>query len=118
MRKDEYIKLRQKGMTYDEIAKQYGVSKQAVEQAIHPRKLKINCVYPVIEAWMQDHHMTVAKFADLLGVRYCTARYVLSGEEEPKKTFIDSVRNATGFTYEEAFCMDMKIGHEEAFKHG
>lgn len=62
-----YIAERAKGKTYQQIADQFGVTRQCVQAActtIHkPRKPygDIPCVYPVLRNWLEKHEITVAE---------------------------------------------------------
>ena len=62
-----YIAERKKGKTYQEIADQFGVTRQCVQAActaIHkPRRdfKETPCVYPVLCSWLKEHGVTIAE---------------------------------------------------------
>ncbi len=93
------------GHTYKEIGQAFGISKQAVQQALFPT---VNFphkswVYPNIRAWAKRRQMTAKKIAEATGVSVFTINKALSGKVNMSKSTIDALLNLTGMTYEECF---------------
>jgi transcriptional regulator len=63
IRKEKMIELRKQGMTYEEIAKEVGTSRQRVYQIIggnyrrHRKFKEDEIVYAGLRNWMNDHDM-------------------------------------------------------------
>lgn len=116
-RKDDYMPLREQGMTYREIAERFGVSYQAVQQvcgradpalarAITPSM----CVYGGLRNWMNKERISKAELnrilhdgwfpgghsMDVLGSR-------LRGETSFKMKEINAIIDRSGLTYEQLF---------------
>ena len=113
-----YRAERKKGRTYQDIADEYGVSRQMVAQACAPfqtlryRVLKADdCVYVNIREWLNKKRMSRKTLVFALGLENCTNNYntikaVLRGESEPRKGLIDKLMILTGFSYEQLFVRD------------
>lgn len=112
---DLYMQDRMSGMTHAEIAKKYGVSHQAVQQACarytpgHFRAVSEDgCVYPILRRWLNENLISVSELCrrmDLLplpGTRARICEY-LRGKRYPTKKTIDQLLAATGLTYEQMF---------------
>ena len=113
-----YRAEREKGLTYQEIADKYGVSKQCIYMAcgkgnptyFQPFTQK-RCVYPNLRNWINDNKICAAELIRRLGYEYTgrTAswiRTILAGKGNIKKTLIDKLIALTGMTYEELFKED------------
>lgn len=101
-------KLRDKGMTYEEIGDILGVSKQAAHQSVNPeprdgfRKSTIAKIkYVGLRNWMLERRINLADLERLCGDRRLSS--CLIREHEPNKRIIDAILAATGLTYEECF---------------
>lgn len=100
---NDYKELRDKGMTYQQIAEHFGVSKQAVHQSICNSRVYARCVYPALRDWMTERHMSIVELSNAIGMKYKATRAFLLGEVVPKKPIIDAMIGLTGMTYEEMF---------------
>lgn len=103
----EYEKLQEQGMTISEIAREYGVSRQCVSQALinyHKPKGKITGVdriqYPAIKEWLKNNNCNFSNFEKKCG---CYLRNGLKSGNGMRKFAIDAVLRVTGLTYEQAF---------------
>lgn len=111
-RVEEYLALRDKGMTYDEIAKLYGISRQAVCQTIRrftngpklaPSSIAtINDIkYVGLANWMMTNNVSLGELERRCGgIRF---HHSLIQHHEPGKRLIDIILAVTGLTYEECF---------------
>ena len=104
-KRDLYIAEYATGKTYREIAAEYGVSFQAVHQAVtRPTpKTCACCVWPELVCWMEENDMTVAALAENLGVHWHTLYGWMTGKNEPRKSNIDALLKLTGWSYEDLF---------------
>ena len=105
-RYEDYRALREQGMTYQEIADRYHVSRQAVYGSLtrqraergrgrYPNKV----VYPAIRNWLADQQTTIK---ELEGKIQHPLYGGLHGGTLTKDT-IDALLVETGLSYEEAF---------------
>lgn len=113
--REEKIALRDKGLTYKQIAACLGISYQAVSQSLatyEPRRFhhitEKQCVYPGVRRWMNENKVTFAEFIRRHGKtlheqNYATLKSVLNGSTDPRKSTIDKILCITGMSYEEAF---------------
>ena len=118
MRKvDLYEDMRADGMTYQEIAKACGCSRQNVSQTLARYRVsrfraftKDRCCWDGLREWLNDNRISLQ---ELIRRRYGrnhtgsiadTIRRQLNGERPLKKTDIDFFRELTGLTYEQLFC--------------
>ena len=113
-RADLYRAAREQGMTYQQIAEMYGVSKQTVGQICGKgqpymfRAVSERCVYPNLRRWMNDNKVSVKELLRRMGKTAYTSTCdsmgsYLRGEHDPPKVIIDAMLKATGMTYEEMF---------------
>ena len=112
-RAELYAADRELGMTYNEIAKKYGVSHQTVAQALgkySPNRFKPytaeEVVYPNLRRWLNEEKVSRREFARRIGWggSASNTRYIGSwfgGTGYPQKQTIDRVLAVTGMTYEE-----------------
>ena len=106
---DAYF-MRLNGMSLQEIADKFGVTRQCIAQLLpasspsfrHPTNAD-KCIYPAIREYMQKNRMTYSRMASLCGVTSMTIYNCLTGEVTPTKKTIDRVLEVTQMTYEEAF---------------
>lgn len=92
-------------MTYQAIADLYGISKQAVHEAIQGRKNRSihvkpqSVVFPGLRKWMCENHVFIKDLETKTGLRL---RYALSsGRINNAK--VNAILEITELTYEEAF---------------
>lgn len=111
----EKQELRDKGLTYQQIADHLGIRYQAVANSLskqNPRLFRYvsesGCVYPNLRRWMNENKCGKRELLRRIGLgcapnnynRICS--YLLGKVDPPKKT-IDKILSVTGMTYEEAF---------------
>jgi len=114
-RKNKLLKARQKGMSYDDIGRLFGISRQRVHQIIGKQNKNLfrpitttRCVYDGIRNWMNDNMVSMAEltrriYGQINGTSYNLLRLRLMGEKAIPKTIIDKILCITNLTYEEAF---------------
>lgn len=110
---DLYKAEREKGLTYQQIADKYGVSKQCVAGACGKRDIAYfrydnSCVYPALRGWINDNKISTRELLRLMGMtsygqNHANLRYRLNGKGEFTKSDIDKLLEITGMTYEELF---------------
>lgn len=114
---EEYREARARGESYAEIAKRFGVSRQAVWQALNRKKNNwqdispVECVYPYLREWLNEKQVTIPDFAQMVqGTRQSgsNVRCWLEGTMYPSKKYIDKLLAVTGLTYEKLFEEDAK----------
>ena len=93
------------GKTYREIAAEYGVSYQAVQQAVTRKKAGVHtrCIWSGLSDWMEENNVRVVDIAKTLGVGWGTVYGWLTGKNEPRKSNIDALLKLTGWAYEDLF---------------
>ena len=113
-----YRQERANGLTYQEIADKYGVSKQRIGQVCaeyNPFYFRpwseTSCVYPNVRNWLNKNKITKAELIRRLGLtlhytHYTRVGYYLRGEHYPSKKMIDALLDMTGLTYEKFFKRD------------
>lgn len=114
-RADLYLAARESGLTYQQIADKYGVSRQAVADVCgkyNPKYFQIikedDCIFPNLRKWMNDHKVSRKELTRRIGlVTYAYNVEVLTtylkGVVNPRKDVIDKMLKVTGMTYEEMF---------------
>lgn len=121
-RYDLYIADRKAGMTFEEIARKHGVSRQAVECSLRKTgekrggsKFRVftekTCIYPNLRRWLNENRVTQQKFALLVGRNLAASNSSsvgtwLKGKSYPLKENIDQILLVTGLTYEELFATE------------
>lgn len=110
-----YMAARATGMTYQEIADKYGVSRQAVASACAQRGMgrfrpytAKDVVYPNLRRWLNENQVSRGEFArrmDRVPVSETTQQVSewFRGTVYPAKRSIDKMLAITGLTYEELF---------------
>jgi hypothetical protein len=102
---EAYIECRRRGMTYQAIADLYGISKQAVHEAIQGRKNRSihvkpqSVVFPGLRKWMCENHVFIKDLETKTGLRLRSA--LSSGRINNAK--VNAILEVTELTYEEAF---------------
>lgn len=92
-------------MTYDAIAKRYGVTRQAVQDSISRHKNRTTyikpttVIFPGLRQWMTEHHVRVAELERRTGRHL---RQALSAGRISNQS-IERILAVTGLTYEQAF---------------
>lgn len=116
-RKAYMINLYNSGMTYDEVAKIVGLSRQRVYQLIGRADTKLfrhidadRCVYVGIRDWLNENKVSVSELTRRMYGNFHTENQnrvssMLRGSEKITKYQIDKILKATGLTYENAFEM-------------
>ena len=113
-REQRLLEMVEQGMTYAEIGRAEGISRQRVFQIIggrqkpHFRELtEKECVYIGIRNWLNEHRMSRAKLArEMYGYYHTTKVPVVNGAlmgSDTSKHTIDAILRVTGLTYEQAF---------------
>ncbi len=112
-RKKQMIRLNQDGASYQQIADEFGISKQRVAQIIGGTKehlfrffSKERCIYSGLRKWLNDNKVSVCELTRRLygnsnGKSVIRTREKLKGKTELTKTYIDKLLKITGLTYEE-----------------
>ena len=114
-----YMSDRLNGMTLQQIADKYGVSKQTVHKCIGNRRIpnfrpftEQNCVYPNLRVWLNENGVSLQEFTRRMG----EAGYVgnssavgtwFRGVCYPTKVSIDRILKVTGLTYEQLFATEV-----------
>lgn len=111
----KYREERQNGLTFQEIADKYGVSRQCVAQACsgltkkHFRYHKEDrFAYPNLCKWMNDNRVSTSELLQMMGLEpvannHERIRAVCCGKLEPRKHTIDKLLSVTGTSYEWLF---------------
>lgn len=103
----EMYRMRLEGASLQEIADKFGVTRQAVHQAIpavEPRPCyRAKCIYPNLQNWLIANERSLATFSEITGVNKTTLYKVLGGQGDPCKKTIDAILRTTGMDYETAF---------------
>lgn len=119
--KQEKLALREQGMTYRQIADHFGISYQAVAQALaeyNPKHFKrvseSGCIYPNLRKWLNDNKVGKSELVRRCGYANVYRNknrfdYYLTGRNEPPKRVIDKILMVTGLTYEQAFSAEEKV---------
>jgi transcriptional regulator with XRE-family HTH domain len=119
MKKGEKFKIyreeRKNGLTYQQIADKYGVSKQTVGQACRTYNANMyrpvtpkRCIYVNLRNWMNKNKVGTVELTRRLGVEGAgrneyQMRNLLLGAFQPRKPHIDRLIEITGLTYEQLF---------------
>lgn len=105
MRATEYAKCRKNGMTYQQIADKFGVTRQAVHDSIRKHEMRRRTIkpttvcFPGLRQWMSENQVKVADLERKTGLPMYHA--LRSGNISNAK--VDAILRLTGLTYEEAF---------------
>ena len=115
-KREEMLKLREQGLTYQQIADTLGVSRQyvgAVCVSSTPRSFQYvsekGCIYPNLREWMNENKISRAELVRRMGLLNSPSHYstllgiYMRGQADPPKWFIDKLLKATGMTYEKLF---------------
>ena len=115
-----YRAERKKGLSYQEIADKYGVTRQNVGLACsvcQPFKFvrvsEKGCIYPNFRKWMNENQITPKELLHRMGLVYHSAnlqrlRKYLTGSEGTPKRVIDKFIKITGLSYETLFETDTR----------
>lgn len=116
-RTEQYLILREQGLTYREIASRLGVTYQAVAQVCAKqgfaqfRKITpAGCVYPALRDWMNSNYVSRSELyrrmhdgSACIGRAPYVIRERLSGRTLWRMDEINRLLDITGMTYEELF---------------
>lgn len=106
-----YRQERRNGLTVQQIAEKYGVTKQCVSQACcvgNKNKFKgitnQECIYYHLREWMNVNKVKKSALMFRVGLEPLSANYekfnkILTGKSEPKKGLIDKLIRVTGLPY-------------------
>lgn len=106
-----YREERAKGLTLQQIADKYGVSKQCVSESCcmgNKNKFKEithqDCIYLHLREWMNLNKVKKSALMHMVGLEpvsayYSTFKGYLTGKSEPKKGLIDKLIRVTGIPY-------------------
>jgi transposase len=104
------MKCRTDGMTYDEIAAKFNVSRQCVHQTVKAyENFKVKesaCVYDGLRDWMDERNIRISKFCNMRefnGKSEASLRKYLRGDSDMPMSVINIILEITNLTYEEAF---------------
>lgn len=101
------------GMTYEQLAKKYGVSRQRVGQICGKYNKKRfhavtqeRCKYINLRIWMNEKHVTMCDLIEMMGVAQTGTRAIefrskLAGSGELSKLYIGKLMNVTGLGYDD-----------------
>ncbi len=104
--KIEAYTMRLDGITVQQIADRFGISKQYISQitpSFGRKREHTPIVYPNIEKHLFDNQITKKDFASICGVAITNMQLILKGKHSPSKKTIDAILKETGMTYEVAF---------------
>ena len=115
----KYATDRRNGKTYQQIADENGVSKQAVQNLMQNHGYtgfkffgKKHCIYPNLRKWLNDTKTSRKALAGLLGLAPTANINLISGyltgKFYPAKPRIDRLIEITGLTYEQLFSEEEK----------
>ena len=103
--------MRLDGYMFQEIADEFGVTRQYIQQMFSDettgRKKVALCIYPGIEKWMRDNRVTAYKLNKMMGIWGKNAAPMynrLNGTTEFVLNEIKLLLEVTGMTFDEAFC--------------
>lgn len=113
-KKELIIKLHDDGLSYTEIGRTIGVSRQYAatvcgkQDVAYFKPIGDTCVYPNLRKWMNENKVTRREFLRRMGLVTHDANYkrfnnILRGEGDPQKHYIDKMLEVTGLTYEVLF---------------
>lgn len=103
-----YVEEHERGKTFSQIAAEYGVSRQCVEQACKrkskPRTVKESaCIYVNLRNWMNQMGISKVQLAEMSIACYSSLDRYLTGESDIPKRVVDDLISLTGIPYEELF---------------
>lgn len=120
--RDAARELRMQGLTFEEIGKRLGVSRQRVAQCcagMNPEATAWACrikdldciIYPNLKKWMLENKVSISEMMRRIGQdtgsrRSESFRNKLKGRTELKITDIKGILAATGGTFEQMFAND------------
>lgn len=112
----KYLEARDSGMTYEQIAEMFGVSKQRVAQVCgkyNPRYWQYihetGCIYPNLRKWMNENKVSKVELARRMDYVNSPAaasvalKNYMTGKAVMTKAYIDKLLKATGMSYEALF---------------
>lgn len=113
-RAEQMKQLRQQGMSYEEIGKVMGISKQRVYQVIggtvknwFKEITPEVCIYPNLRKWLNENRVNRSELTRMVygntSARNKQLIYSILKGSDCLKHHIDNILQVTGLTYEEAF---------------
>lgn len=121
MTREEKIRafaMRLDGMTFEEVAKEFGVTREYIRQICYtPRKHSRRgkdfcCVYPGLKKWMREHQYSVSRLATEIGIQKSSVAWTgkLSGKRNITVKEAKKILAITGLTFEETFGEEVVLG--------
>lgn len=114
--KIEAYAMRLDGVSLQEIADKFCVSKQYIHQTLPAERLRSRrrhylrkAAYPNLEAWMFKRGISNKDFSTMINVSIATVARLVSGKQGISKSTIDKILAVTGMTYEEAFAKEAPV---------
>lgn len=111
----EAVRMRKDGMSYQEIADRFGVSRQAInalfrdgKRADQKPKNTHLIKYIGIKKYLEKNRISIGKFSKMCRVDNTTMWRNITGQTDMLKRNIDKILLVTGMTYEQAFKEDKK----------
>lgn len=111
----EAVRMRKDGMSYQEIADRFGVSRQAINALFRDGKRTDQkqknthlIKYIGIKKYLETNRISIGKFSKMCRVDNTTMWRNITGQTDMLKRNIDKILLVTGMTYEQAFKEDEK----------
>lgn len=109
--RQEMAKMRANGATYEQIGKEYGITRQSVQSLLSqdtPAKcahyrIHVNTVYPALGAWLYSKTINAQQFAKMMNVSYLMGRNLLQGKKSFTIAQIKALLEMTGMDFNEVF---------------
>lgn len=123
LRTAEMDKLKREGKTYEEIAQQFGISRQRVFQILgkmdkrYFKPISKKCVfYPGLRNWMNENRISFTELCRRVYGKYHTMQYgylwqYTSAQHPMKIGLIIKLINITGLTFEQLFLEGVENGN-------
>ena len=113
-KRKQMLILRDRGLTYRQIAEKLGVSNQYVSMVCgksdpaHFQYVNDSCIYPNLRDWMNKNKVSRKEFLRRMGLTGNPGNYerlasYMRGESYPRKPYIDKMLAVTGLKYEKLF---------------
>jgi DNA-directed RNA polymerase, sigma subunit (sigma70/sigma32) len=113
------ISLRERGMSYQEIANIYNVSRQRIHQILkyqpHLNYIEKVVVYPNLKKWMKENNCNISELNHLMGFNKNHKAILgkkLKGKADLKLIEAHKLLEVTGLSFEECFCKEDIAGDQ------
>lgn len=114
MNKDDIIQAcisRINGETLQAIADRYGVTREYIRQVTpnlgKTRRIRTN-VFPNIQKYIDDNHLYLYEFADMIGASHSAVYNWFKGETQPSLYYCQKIVSVTGLDFHTAFALEAK----------